>query len=206
MTNWPESSQCMICCAQMWSDSMTIQHTSATQPRLDEIHARARNVKLLALDVDGVLTDGKLYFSNNGEEMKSFSTLDGQGIKLLQSSGVTVALITARSSQLVSKRASNLGIQFVLQGSEHKLDALTGVMQKLALDFSQVAYVGDDLPDLACIRKVALGITVPNGHWLMQEMAFCCTTRSGGAGAVREVCDWILQAQGNFDNAVADYF
>jgi 3-deoxy-D-manno-octulosonate 8-phosphate phosphatase (KDO 8-P phosphatase) len=185
---------------------MSTTPANTAQPQRDEIQARARNVKLLALDVDGVLTDGKLYFSNSGEEMKSFSTLDGQGIKLLQNSGVTVALITARSSQLVSNRASNLGIQFVLQGSERKLDALTGIMQKLGLNFDQVAYVGDDLPDLACIRKVALGITVPNGHWLMKEMAFCSTTSPGGAGAVREVCDWILQAQGNFDNAVAEYF
>jgi 3-deoxy-D-manno-octulosonate 8-phosphate phosphatase (KDO 8-P phosphatase) len=185
---------------------MSARQDMNTQPTLEEIHARARTVKLLALDVDGVLTDGKLYFSNSGEELKSFSTLDGQGIKLLQASGVVVALISARSSQLVSNRASNLGIQYVLQGSENKLEALTGIMQKLALDFSEIAYVGDDLPDLACIRKVALGITVPNGHWLMKKMAFCCTTHAGGAGAVREVCDWILLAQGNFDDAVADYF
>src|SRR5688572_6238535 len=185
---------------------MSTRQDMNTQPTLDEIHARARTIKLLALDVDGVLTDGKLYFSNSGEEMKSFSTLDGQGIKLLQGSGVVVALISARSSQLVSNRASNLGIQYVLQGSENKLDALTGIMQKLNLDFPEVAYVGDDLPDLACIRKAALGITVPNGHWLMKKMAFCCTTHSGGSGAVREVCDWILLAQGNFDDAVAEYF
>jgi 3-deoxy-D-manno-octulosonate 8-phosphate phosphatase (KDO 8-P phosphatase) len=184
---------------------MTVKHDMNTQPNLDEIHSRARAVKLLALDVDGVLTDGKLYFSNSGEEMKSFSTLDGQGIKLLQSSGVVVALISARSSQLVSNRASNLGIQYVLQGSENKLDALTGIMQKLSLDFADVCYVGDDLPDLACIRKVALGVTVPNAHWLIKKMAFCCTTHGGGSGAVREVCDWILLAQGNFDDAVAEY-
>ena len=185
---------------------MGIKHDMTAQPHLDEIYALAREIKLLALDVDGVLTDGRLYFSNSGEEIKSFSTLDGQGIKLLQSSGVVVALITARSSQLVSNRAANLGIQYVLQGSENKLEALTGIMHKLDLDFSQVAYVGDDLPDLACIRKVGLGITVPNGHWLIRKMAFCCTTQTGGAGAVREVCDWVLLAQGNFDDAVADYF
>ena len=185
---------------------MTVKHDMNVQPGLDEIHARARAIKLLALDVDGVLTDGMLYFSNSGEEMKSFSTLDGQGIKLLQNSGVVVALISARSSQLVSNRASNLGIQYVLQGSENKLETLTGIAQKLGIDFSEVAYVGDDLPDLACIRKVALGVTVPNAHWLIRKMAFCCTTCPGGAGAVREVCDWILLAQGNFDDAVADYF
>src|SRR5688572_18312051 len=185
---------------------MTAKHDIAAQPHPDEINSRARAIKLLALDVDGVLTDGRLYFSNSGEEMKSFSTLDGQGIKLLQGSGVIVALISARSSQLVSNRASNLGIQYVLQGSDNKLETLTGIMQKLELDFSEVAYVGDDLPDLACIRKVALGVTVPNGHWLIKKMAFCTTTCSGGSGAVREVCDWILLAQGNFDDAVAEYF
>jgi 3-deoxy-D-manno-octulosonate 8-phosphate phosphatase (KDO 8-P phosphatase) len=176
-----------------------------TQPHIDEIHERARLVKLLALDVDGVLTDGRLYFSNSGEEIKSFSTLDGQGIKLLQTSGVAVAILTARNSQLVSNRASNLGIVHVAQGCENKLATLTTLVKSLQLELSQVAYVGDDLPDLACIRKVAMGIAVPNAHPLLREHAFCTTTQAGGMGAVREVCDWIMQAQGNYDQLVAAY-
>jgi 3-deoxy-D-manno-octulosonate 8-phosphate phosphatase (KDO 8-P phosphatase) len=170
-----------------------------------DILARARQVKLLALDVDGVLTDGQLYFTNSGEEMKSFSTLDGQGIKLLQDSGVAVALITARSSQLVSNRAANLGIRHLVQGSHDKLQALQQLQAQLGIAMNETAYVGDDLPDLASIRRVGLGITVPNGHAAIQEQAFCITTAAGGRGAVREVCDWIMQAQNSYEAAIARF-
>jgi 3-deoxy-D-manno-octulosonate 8-phosphate phosphatase (KDO 8-P phosphatase) len=177
-----------------------------TAPKLEEIFARAQGVRLLALDVDGVLTDGALYFTDSGEEMKAFSTLDGQGIKLLQQNGVAVALISARNSQLVNRRAANLGINHVVQGSEHKLQALQELLQGLQLDLSQVAYVGDDLPDLACIRRVVLGIAVANAHAAVKSAAFCITNSSGGRGAVREVCDWILQAQGSYEAAVARFY
>lgn len=170
-----------------------------------EIQARAAAVRLLALDVDGVLTDGALYFSNGGEEMKAFSTLDGQGIKLLQDSGVTVALITARSSQLVSHRAANLGITRLVQGCDNKLQALLGLLQELQLDPEQAAYVGDDLPDLACITRVGLGIAVANAHAEARAAAAFTTTCEGGRGAVREVCDRILKAQGNYDAALARF-
>lgn len=172
---------------------------------LHEILARARHIKLLALDVDGVLTDGQLYFSNSGEEMKSFSTLDGQGIKLLQDSGVAVALITARSSQLVSNRAENLGIRHLVQGSHDKLEALQQLQTSLGITMAETAYVGDDLPDLACIRRAGLGITVPNGHAAIQAQAFCSTEAAGGRGAVREVCDWIMQARNTYDGAIARF-
>lgn len=172
------------------------------RPSDQEIHTRAASIRLLALDVDGVLTDGALYFSNSGEEMKAFSTLDGQGIKLLQDNGVTVALITARNSQLVSRRAANLGITHLVQGSENKLQALTSLLQQLQLELNQAAYVGDDLPDLACIRRVAFGIAVANAHAAVKAEAFVTTVAGGGKGAVREVCDWILKAQGTYDAAV----
>jgi len=171
-------------------------------PNDQEILSRAAPVRLLALDVDGVLTDGALYFSNSGEEMKAFSTLDGQGIKLLQDNGVIVALITARTSQLVSRRAANLGINHLIQGSADKLHSLTSLLQQLKLELRQAAYVGDDLPDLACIRRVALGIAVANAHDAVKAEAFFTTISSGGKGAVREVCDWILKAQGTYDAAV----
>ena len=177
----------------------------STAPSLTEILDRASSVKLLALDVDGVLTDGQLYFGNSGEELKSFSTLDGQGIKLLQNNGIQVALITARTSALVERRAQNLGITHLIQGSDNKLLALVQLQKALELDMGHTAYVGDDLPDLACIRQAGLGICVPNGHSFVREQAFCVTSRPGGNGAVREVCDWILQAQGLFDAAVASF-
>lgn len=170
-----------------------------------DILARARQTRLLALDVDGVLTDGQLYFTNSGEEMKSFSTLDGQGIKLLQDSGVAVALITARSSQLISNRAANLGIRHLVQDCHDKLEALQQLQVRLGVSMAETAYVGDDLPDLACIRRVGLGITVPNGHVAVREHAFCMTSATGGRGAVREVCDWIMQARNTYDAAIARF-
>jgi 3-deoxy-D-manno-octulosonate 8-phosphate phosphatase (KDO 8-P phosphatase) len=163
------------------------------------------NIRLLALDVDGVLTDSQLYFGNDGEELKSFSTLDGQGIKLLQEAGIVVALITARESALVARRAANLGIHHVYQGRHDKLTALHALTQDLALDLAQVAYIGDDLPDLACIRRVGLGITVPNGHGSVKQYARMITAARGGQGAVREVCDFLLKSQGLYEKAIAPY-
>jgi 3-deoxy-D-manno-octulosonate 8-phosphate phosphatase (KDO 8-P phosphatase) len=162
-------------------------------------------IRLLALDVDGVLTDSQLYFGNDGEELKSFSTLDGQGIKLLQDNGIVVALITARESALVARRAANLGIKHVYQGRHDKLTALQDLTRDLALDLSEVAYIGDDLPDLACIRRVGLGITVPNGHGSVKQYARMITAARGGQGAVREVCDFLLKSQGLYEKAIAPY-
>lgn len=172
------------------------------KPQIDLL---ASNIKLLALDVDGILSDGKLYFTNSGEEIKAFYTMDGLGLKLLMRSGIEVALITGRKSEIVNTRASNLGIRHVFQGSDDKLDILDALVKKLGMDYSSVAYAGDDLPDLACIKKAQLGITVPNGHFLLKESADAVTTREGGHGAVREICDWILQAQGKFDDAVRPF-
>jgi len=170
-----------------------------------DIQAKAATIRLLALDVDGVLTDGQLYFGNNGEEMKSFSTLDGQGIRLLQDQGITVALITARSSALVARRAENLGIAHVYQGSENKLDTLRNLQAALGMTMAQTAYVGDDLPDLACINRAGLGIAVTNGHESVRTAAAFVTKAAGGKGAVREVCDFLLKAQGLFDAALARF-
>ena len=170
---------------------------------LEEILARAKTVRLLVLDVDGVLTDGRLYYSNGGEETKAFSILDGQGIKLLHQAGIEVALITGRSSEIVNRRAAELNIRHVVQGQETKLPVLDVLLTELSLDYTQTAYVGDDWPDLACIRRVALGVTVPNAHPELHQQAFCVTTRPGGQGAVREVCDWILTAGGHYEQALA---
>lgn len=174
-------------------------------PQLNEILERARNIRLLVLDVDGVLTDGKLYFTNQGDEMKAFSTLDGHGIKQLQKHGIRVALITGRSSDIVKRRAAELGIELLLQGREDKLVALDEILQNLELGYTEVAYVGDDWPDLACIRRAGLGVTVPNAHPDVRQHAFFSTSIPGGAGAVREVCDWILQAQGYYEAALAGH-
>lgn len=171
----------------------------------DQINTLAADITLLVLDVDGIMTDGKLYFSNSGEEIKAFNTMDGLGLKMLQQAGVTVALITGRQSEIVAVRAKNLGITHVFQGRDDKLTILEELITKLNVQYSQVAYAGDDLPDLSCITRVKLGITVPNGHFLVKEAADVITTREGGSGAVREICDWILQAQGKFDDAVSPF-
>ena len=165
----------------------------------------ARAVRLLVLDVDGVLTDGKLYHANSGDEIKAFNTMDGLGLKLLRKSGIRIALITGRESQIVADRAATLGIDIVHQGRDDKLVVLDEILDRLEMGHDDVAYAGDDLPDLACIGKARLGITGPDAHFLVLEAADAVTTRRGGEGAVREICDWILQAQGNFDKAVAPF-
>ena len=170
-----------------------------------QIIKHASQVRILALDVDGVLSDGQLYFSNQGEEIKAFSSLDGHGIKMLQSTGVKVAIVTGRTSNIVAQRAKQLGIELILQGREDKLTALHELTQNLQLDWPQMAYMGDDLPDLAAIIKVGLGITLPNAASSMVCHSQYVTQRSGGQGAVREVCELIMQAQGTWEAALAPY-
>ena len=167
--------------------------------------ARASALRLLALDVDGVLTDGRLYYGNDGEELKAFNIKDGVGLKLLQQAGVAVAIITGRRSQIVERRATELGIAHVVQGREDKRAALEELCASLDLALSQCAYMGDDLPDLPALRFAGLGITVPNGYWLVQQHADYCTRSQGGQGAVREACDLLLWAQGHLDNTLAPY-
>ena len=147
---------------------------------------RARSVRLLVLDVDGVLTDGKLYFLADGSEAKAFSTLDGQGIKMLMNSGVNVAIITGRTSTIVERRAANLGIMHLIQGREDKRTALDELLSSLQLSYDQVAYLGDDLPDLAAIRCVALGVAVANANTFVRQHALAVTSLRGGEGAARD--------------------
>lgn len=166
---------------------------------------RARAVRLLVLDVDGVLTDGKLYFLADGSEAKAFSTLDGQGIKMLMNSGVNVAIITGRTSSIVERRAANLGIEQVIQGREDKRAALDELLSTLQLSYSQVAYLGDDLPDLAPMRCVALGVAVANANSFVRQHAKGVTALRGGEGAAREFCEFIMAAQGTLKDAQNAY-
>ncbi len=166
---------------------------------------RARNVRLLVLDVDGVLTDGKLYFLADGSEAKAFSILDGQGIKMLMNSGVNTAIITGRSSSIVERRAANLGIEHVVQGREDKRIALDELLDTLQLSYDQVAYLGDDLPDLAPIRCVTLGVAVANANAFVRQHAKAVTSLRGGEGAARELCEFIMAAQGTLNAAQNAY-
>lgn len=166
---------------------------------------RATQIRLLVLDVDGVLSDGKLYFSNSGEEIKSFNSLDGHGIKMLQNSGVDVAIITGRTSHIVEMRAKNLGIKYLLQGREDKLNALNELLTEHPVEYSQIAHMGDDYPDLPLIRRVGLGLTTANAHPVVKQYSHWCSQLNGGDGAVREACDMIMMAQGSFAPALQKY-
>ncbi|MFB1034759.1 MAG: HAD-IIIA family hydrolase, partial [Sinobacterium sp.] len=159
-------------------DTPTIKNIISAETR-----ERACGIKLLALDVDGVLSDGKLYYGNNGEELKSFSILDGLGIKLLQDQGIIVAIITGRESNIVSRRARELSIQHVVQGREDKITALHELLKQTGFTLEQTAYMGDDLPDLSAIIQCRFGTTVANGHDVVKQHADWISTKSGGAGA-----------------------
>lgn len=174
------------------------------------LRERASAIRLLILDVDGVLTDGKLYFSNTGDEMKTFCTLDGHGIKLLQKYGVRVGIITGRKSELVKRRAGDLGITILIQGREDKWVALQELFADKALfdkpvAAEHIAFMGDDWPDLAVMTRVGLALTVANAHPSVAERAHWQSRLRGGEGAVREACDLILSAQNNFDQALSEY-
>lgn len=166
---------------------------------------RARDIKLLALDVDGVLTDGKLFYGDSGEEFKSFSILDGLGIKLLQDNGIAVAIITGRKSNIVARRANELAIKHVIQGREDKLSALNELLALTGLSLAQVAYMGDDLPDLTAIIASHLGATVDNGHPVVKSHADWIAVNKGGSGAVREFADWLLKANDRFESSIQHF-
>lgn len=172
---------------------------------MQQVIAKAKHIRLLAMDVDGVLTDGSLYFGNSGEEMKTFSILDGLGIKLLRDEGIQPAIITGRNSTLLSRRCKELKIEIIYQGREDKLVALDELRADLGLDYSEIAYVGDDLPDLPAIIKAGLGITVANGHRFVAQHADWQTENRGGHGAVREIAELILMAQDKLNNAWEQY-
>jgi len=169
------------------------------------IEDRARRIKLCLFDVDGVLSDGRLFFNNSGDEYKSFNTLDGQGIKMLQATGVDVGIITGRTSDLVARRANDLGIKWLIQGREDKFSALKEILAQKPLDLDEIAFVGDDLPDVRVICRVGLGIAVANAVDFVKQQAQYTTERKGGEGAAREVCELIMSAQNTLEAANNHY-
>jgi 3-deoxy-D-manno-octulosonate 8-phosphate phosphatase (KDO 8-P phosphatase) len=155
----------------------------------------ARRLALLVLDVDGVLTDGGLWFGPRGETLKRFHVRDGHGIKLLRATGIEVAVMSGRRSAAVTARCRELGVKIVLQGVADKSQALDRLLRRLSLTDTQVACVGDDTPDVPLFVRVALAVAVRDAHPLAARIADCRTTLPGGHGAVREVCDWLLAAR-----------
>jgi len=179
--------------------------TEKSQTSLIKAVEKAQKLKLLILDVDGVLTDGKLFFDNQGNEYKSFHARDGHGIKLLRQTGVEVAVISGRKSNSVALRMKNLGIEHVYQGHENKQAAFNEIIEKIGITPEQAAHVGDDLLDLPIMTRVGLAIAVADANFAVKQRADWCTTLPGGHGAVREVCDFIMQAQGRFDEVLNFY-
>ena len=160
------------------------------------LRERASKIRMLVLDVDGVLTDGKLFFDHAGNEMKAFHTRDGLGMKALQRSGIEVAVITGRKSEAVAHRMAQLGIEHVYQGREDKLNAFLHLLDATGLDPHQVCFAGDDWIDLPVLLRAGLAVSVADAEERVRESAHYITSRNGGDGAVREICNMILSAQG----------
>lgn len=172
---------------------------------MQEILTKAGSIKLLICDVDGVMTDGGLFFGDNGLEYKAFHSRDGLGIMMLQRSGIPLAVITARTSDVVAHRMKNLNIDLVFQGQRNKVQAFEALCQKLQLDYTQVAYVGDDLVDLPVMKRVGLSIAVADAHERVKQQADWTTRHNGGHGAVRDVCELLMEAQGTLEEQFAVY-
>ncbi len=172
---------------------------------MQDILERAEQIKLLIFDVDGVLTDGSLFFSDSGEEMKAFNSRDGHGMKMLRESGVEVAIITGRTSNVVTHRMANLGIKYVYQGQHEKLPAFLELIDRLDVTAEQVAYVGDDVVDLPIMRRVGLAVAVQDAHSWVKKHAHWQTPSCGGRGAARDICELIMEAQGSLESALRRY-
>lgn len=166
---------------------------------------RARNVRLMVFDVDGVLTDGRLYFNDRGEEMKAFHTLDGHGLKMLRESGVEVAILTARRSDIVERRARELGITLVRQGVADKLAGFRELLAHCRHESAAAGYMGDDLVDLPVLSRCGFAASVPNAPEAVRSRVHFVTRASGGQGAVRELCEFIMAGQGTLQAAIAPY-
>ena len=158
-----------------------------------DLRAKASKIKMVAFDVDGVMTDGSLTFDENGVEYKTFNAKDGQGIVNLRNAGIITAIITARENGTVKHRFENLGMTRLFQGQKDKLKAMKQLLEDYDLDFSQVAYMGDDLPDIPVIKEVGLGCCPNDAVDEVREVATFISSKNGGRGAVREMCDLIYK-------------
>lgn len=193
----------MTCSAPKWCNTV-----AASQPRSEadsNVLVRAKQIRLAGFDVDGVLTDGRLYYSDSGEEFKAFHVQDGHGIKMLQESGVAIAIITSRTSKLVEHRSRNLGIAHLYQGVENKRVAMESLLDRLGIDWAKASYMGDDVLDLPLLRRCGLAASVPEAPALVRQHAHYVTRAPGGLGAVREFTEFVLHAQGKLDSALAQY-
>jgi 3-deoxy-D-manno-octulosonate 8-phosphate phosphatase (KDO 8-P phosphatase) len=171
----------------------------------NDVLDKAALVKLIAFDVDGVLTDGRLQFTESGEHYKTFYVQDGLGLQLLQNSGCHIAIISARDSSIVTKRMQEIGITRIYQGVKDKRKILLDIMNDLGLKRSNIAYTGDDLVDIPALQAAGLAIAVANAHPMVKDFSHWTTENTGGAGAVREICEMILKAQGKLELSYKQY-
>jgi 3-deoxy-D-manno-octulosonate 8-phosphate phosphatase (KDO 8-P phosphatase) len=169
------------------------------------VQERAARVKLLLLDVDGVLTDGRIIMDHKGREIKAFNVRDGHGLRLLREAGIEVAILTGRSSPVVQKRADDLGILWVRQGIHDKVGAYQEIARKMGITDDEACFIGDDLVDIPLLKRVGIPIVVADGAPEAKRFARYVTQSSGGKGAVREVCDLLLQTQGKWEAVLRRY-
>lgn len=172
---------------------------------MDTAVERARNIRLMAFDVDGVMTDGSIYYTDAGTELKAFNAHDGAGLKMLENAGITVAIITGRKAGCVEARARNLGISRLHQGIHDKVACLRQILDELGLDATQAGYMGDDVMDIGIMAVCGFSAAPANAHDRVRPQASLVTRRNGGQGAVREACDFILEAQGKLDAVMAPW-
>ena len=172
----------------------------------DDFRDRARKIKILVMDVDGVLTGGEVILDRQGNELKMFHVRDGHGIKMIQRTGMKTAIITGRSSNVVTIRAEELGIVDVFQGSKDKLPTFRELLERHGLDEEEAAYIGDDIVDIPVMKRAGLSFTVADAEQYVKEVAHFVAGRNGGRGAVREIIDLLLKARGEWDTVTAKYF
>ena len=174
-------------------------------PELSSVERRASRIKLLLMDCDGVLTDGRLWLLDNGEEQKGFNVHDGLGLELWHRAGLKSGIISGRSSRAVERRASDLKIEFVRQGTENKVDAFLAILELAEVSDSEVAFIGDDLNDIPLLLQAELAVAVANASEETRAVAHLVTQANGGFGAVREVIELILKAQGRWAEVTEEY-
>jgi 3-deoxy-D-manno-octulosonate 8-phosphate phosphatase (KDO 8-P phosphatase) len=174
-------------------------------PSAGSLQERMASLRLMAFDVDGVLTDGRLWYAADGSELKSFNAHDGHGIKMLRDGGIKVAIITSRRSPVVEQRARELGIHYCFQGVPAKLSTFNDLLAELNLVADQAGYMGDDLLDLPVLIRAGFSASVPDAPAAVRSRVHHITRKPGGGGAVREVCELILNAQGKLDGMIAEY-
>jgi 3-deoxy-D-manno-octulosonate 8-phosphate phosphatase (KDO 8-P phosphatase) len=206
MPAWSARSTFTICCAPAWCSTRGFVNGVSMLPEFSAaLLGRAARVRLVCFDIDGVLTDGGLIYGPQGEALKAFHVHDGLGLKLVMQAGIEVAIVTARDSAIVAARMRDLGVDRVHQGERDKLARVRAIAQSLSLDLDQVAYVGDDLPDLSAMKAVGLAIAVANARAPIAAIAHWRTTAHGGRGAARDVCELLLHAQGKLEAAIAAF-